>query len=94
MGIINEQEIPILPRITEPQPDPPLAITMEAESVDPALVDTVPAPRETINDIWRDLRLVVFKLEGVYVSDAVAEATKLFRQRLRDELADWVGGAR
>jgi hypothetical protein len=63
------------------------------EHADPAPTSAT-TPRETINDIWRDLRLVVFKLESVYVSDAVVEATKLFRERLRDELADWVGEAR
>ena len=58
---------------------------------------TDPAPRtsdETINDIFRDLNAVLFKLEGVYVNNAIADAQKLFRERLRDELADWVGEAR
>jgi hypothetical protein len=56
-----------------------------------------PAPRtsdETINDIFRDFNAVLFKLESVYVNDAIADAQKLFRERLRDELADWVGEAK
>ncbi|MFZ3132704.1 MAG: hypothetical protein WA125_16785 [Desulfosporosinus sp.] len=128
------QELPVVemdsvildasPELSEPQPDKPLAITMEPvtpitpktdkdwsdefpiltkeyaqklrdENLSSKLTD--PTPRtsdETINDIFRDLNAVLFKLEGVYVNNAIADAQKLFRGRLRDELADWVGESR
>jgi len=64
------------------QPDKPLAITMESEVVDPN-----PAPRETFDEIWQDVRSDLATLERLYVADA----RKSFRERLREMLADVVG---
>lgn len=49
------------------------------------------APTETIDDSWKALQTVLFKLEAVYIDDALTDARKSFCERLKCEMADWVG---
>ena len=71
------------PAISEPKTDEPLAITTEPESSDPD-----PAPRETFDEIWQDVRSDLVTLERLYV----AGARKSFKERLAEMLAEFLGG--
>jgi len=74
-----DTEVPELPKAELPE----LRISMD-------VVDE-PVPGKSIDGYWKDLRTVLFKLEGEYVDNAVIDARKSFRERLREMLADVVG---